>query len=103
LATLVVKPSKAFAHTTVPLDPAVMGTTVSPPVRSKEVISINAPPPIYEEQTASAPGRIGLSKLGVIKLYPLYSISAKSLSRGMIEVFLDSKKHMLSLFRSFPM
>lgn len=61
LATLVVKPSKAFAQTTVPSDPAVIGTTVSPPVRSKVVISINAPPAMYEEQTASAPGRIGSS------------------------------------------
>jgi hypothetical protein len=32
--TLVVIPSKAIAQTTVPLGPAVIGTTVSPPVRS---------------------------------------------------------------------
>jgi hypothetical protein len=61
LAAVVVKPSKAFAQTTAPLESAVIGTTVSPPVRSKVVISINWPPPMYEEQTAPAPGRIGSS------------------------------------------
>lgn len=32
LAALVVIPSKAFAQTTVPSGPTVIGTTVSPPV-----------------------------------------------------------------------
>ena len=66
--TLVVIPSKACAQTAVPSGPAVMGTTVSPPVRSKDVTSISAPPPIYEEQAAEAPGRLGSSKLGASKL-----------------------------------
>lgn len=42
----VVKPSKALANTIVPSGPRVIGTTFSPPVRSKEVTSIKAPPPI---------------------------------------------------------
>ena len=59
LDTLVVKPSKAFAHTTVPSGPAMTSTTVSPPVRSKVMILIDAPPPMNAEQVASAPGRMG--------------------------------------------
>jgi hypothetical protein len=68
LDTLVVKPSKAFAQTTVPSGPTLTGTTVCPPVRSKEVTSINAPPPMYEEQTAPAPGRTVSSKFGAIRV-----------------------------------
>ncbi len=60
-APLVVIPSKACAQTIVPSEPAVIGTTVSPPVVSKEVTSINALAPIYNEQAAPAPGRLGSS------------------------------------------
>jgi hypothetical protein len=51
-----------------PLGPAVTGTTVSPPVRSKDVTSTNAPPPRDEEQAALYPGRSASSIFGAIKL-----------------------------------
>jgi len=91
LDTLVVKPSKAFAQTTVPSSPAMKSTTVSPPVRSRVVISIDAPPPMDAEQVASAPGRMGQFILGAIKLDPLFNTSVRSFSRRNFENALVSK------------
>jgi hypothetical protein len=83
-ATVVVIPSKAYAQTKVPVDPAVAGMTVSPPVESKEVISSSPLTPIDEVQTAPAPGRMESSQLGASKLYPLIYISVNG--RWMREV-----------------